>query len=350
MNTVWKNDLKSAGAEFDDLGVVSFGSPIRERAMALSGNLYTDLSHLDLVGVSGEDAEKLLQGQFTNDVREVDEARAQPNAWCNPKGRVLFGFDLFQRDGSYYLALPSGQAAAAVARLKMFVLMSKVNVVDASGQWLRLGCSGPGIVAELDKALGAPPPADDYAVATIAGLTLIRMPGVVPRYQVFGDLEPMRRLRERLDVDCTGVGRTVWRLLEIEAGVAVVEAANQEAFVPQMVNLHSLGGVSFNKGCYTGQEVVARMQYLGKLKRRMYRAHVEAATAPVEGEELWAPKADSAQGVGRVVNVAESSEGRYELLAVVRIADYEHGEVRLRDADGPRLQFGELPYAVPAAS
>jgi len=111
-----------------------------------------------------------------------------------------------------------------------------------------------------------------------------------------------------------------------------------------MINLATVGGVSFNKGCYTGQEVVARMEYLGKLKRRMYRAQVAAGQAPVPGEELWAPKADSAQGVGRVVNVAEARDGAYELLAVVRIADYEHGEVRLKSADGARLEFIALPY------
>jgi folate-binding protein YgfZ len=151
-------------------------------------------------------------------------------------------------------------------------------------------------------------------------------------------------LRERLDVDCTGIGRAAWHRLEIAAGVAVIDGANQEAFVPQMINLATIGGVSFNKGCYTGQEVVARMEYLGKLKRRMYRAQVAAGQAPATGEELWAPKADSAQGVGRVVNVALAADGGYELLAVVRIADYEHGEVRLKSADGARLEFVALPY------
>jgi len=344
IKSIWKQDLEAAGAEFDEVGVESFGNPEQETAIALTGNVYADLSHRDLVGVSGDDAMNLLQGQFTNDVREVDDEHAQISAWCNPKGRVLYSFLLFQREGSYYMSLPPGQAEAFIKRLKMFVLMAKVTIVDASGQWVRLGCSGPDMDAELHKALASPVPAEPYLATRVAGLTIIRLPGVHPRFEVIGDAEGMIGLRERLDVDCTGIGRVAWQRLEIAAGVAVVDAANQEAFVPQMINLATVGGVSFNKGCYTGQEVVARMEYLGKLKRRMYRAQVAASQAPTAGDELWAPKADSAQGVGRVVNVAQSADGAYDLLAVVRIADYEHGEVRLKGAEGVRLEFIDLPY------
>ena len=349
MKSIWKADLQAAGAEFDEQGIISFGNPEQEYAVALSGNVYTDLSHLDLVGVSGDDAASLMQGQFTNDIREVSEQQAQTSAWCNSKGRIMYAFLAFQRDDSYYLSLPPGQVDEFIKRLRLFVLMSKVTLVDASGQWARLGCSGPDIETELERALAIVPPAQDYQVVNSNGLTVIRVPGLHPRFQVIGDADAMVKLREQLDVAATGIGRGPWQLLEIASGVAVIDGDNQQAFVPQMVNLQVIGGVSFTKGCYTGQEVVARMEYLGKLKKRMYRAHAHADEAPQPGQDLYLAGSDNTQSVGRVVNVAPSPQGGYEMLAVLRIADHDSGaDIRLGRPDGAAISTTGLPYPLPA--
>ena len=144
-------------------------------------------------------------------------------------------------------------------------------------------------------------------------------------------------------------GPEFWSLMEIRAGMPTVFEDTLEAFVPQMANLQLIGGVSFTKGCYTGQEVVARMQYLGKLKRRMYHAHVDTAQAPARGAELFSPSSESAQGAGRVVDVAASPQGGYELLAVIQISSAEAGDLHLESAEGPRLHLLDLPYAFEAA-
>jgi hypothetical protein len=143
------------------------------------------------------------------------------------------------------------------------------------------------------------------------------------------------------------VGATVWSLLGIRAGVPQVYGATTEAFVPQMINLHSIEGVSFRKGCYTGQEVVARMQYLGKLKRRMFLAHVDGSVAPKAGDELFSRETESGQGTGKVVDAQPAPQGGYDLLAVIHIAAVEAGSaIQLQDQNGPLLQFQPLPYTV----
>jgi tRNA-modifying protein YgfZ len=136
-------------------------------------------------------------------------------------------------------------------------------------------------------------------------------------------------------------------LLDIRAGIPTIYDRTADAFVPQMANMQLIDGVSFNKGCYTGQEVVARMQYLGKLKRRMYLAEVESDTPPQPGDELFSTSTTSQQGSGSVVAASPLGGGRYEILAVVEVRSAESGEVRLSD-HGPVLQFKALPYPFPA--
>lgn len=139
-----------------------------------------------------------------------------------------------------------------------------------------------------------------------------------------------------------------WALLDIRAGIPTVYPQTRDTFVPQMVNLHLLDGVSFKKGCYTGQEVVARMQYLGKLKRRMYQARVEAAEKPpAPGDKLYSASSHSEQATGWVVDARGNGDGDYELLVVVEIEAREHGEVQLAGPDGPSLVLSDPPYGFP---
>jgi folate-binding protein YgfZ len=142
-------------------------------------------------------------------------------------------------------------------------------------------------------------------------------------------------------------GSNFWTLMDIRAGVPAVYDETADAFVPQMTNLQLIGGVSFTKGCYTGQEVVARMQYLGTLKRRMYRVHIDSPQCPAPGMPLHSASSESGQGAGRIVAAAPAPQGGYEALAVIQISSAEAGDLHLVDADGPRLELLELPYAFP---
>jgi hypothetical protein len=140
-------------------------------------------------------------------------------------------------------------------------------------------------------------------------------------------------------------GTAAWRWLDIQAGVPQITAATQDEFVAQMLNFELIGGVNFQKGCYPGQEIVARTQYLGKLKKRMYLAHLNVADAPMSGNDLFAPEfAD--QSCGKLLSVAPAPQGGFDVLAVLQIAGFEGAQVRLGTPNGPQLEFGNLPYAV----
>jgi folate-binding protein YgfZ len=228
----------------------------------------------------------------------------------------------------------------------MFVLRAKVELEDASDQLARIGLAGdcaPRLLGGRFPGL----PEDVGAVSGHDEITLIRLPDAgSPRFELLGPPAEMQTLWKELAAHATAVNADFWALLDVRAGIPTVYPATVEAFVPQMANMQLVDGVSFTKGCYTGQEIVARMQYLGKLKRRMYLAHVDAAEAPEAGDPLFAPQNASGQGAGRVVDARPAPEGGYDLLAVAEIESAENGELRLRDDQGPLLELRELPYSL----
>lgn len=346
MKPEWREFLLNRGAEFSDGAVQTFGNAERELRVVTTGEVLADLSHTGLIEAYGDDVVAFLQGQLTNDVRQVSPTRSQLSAYCSPKGRMLAAFRIFQRGETLYLSMPRTTVEPTLKRLRMFVLRAKVTLEDASDSLVRIGFSGPQAEGQLRDQLGAAPGAENETVQS-GEYTAVRIPGPHPRFEIYGELEPMKKLWTALDVRAAPVGQQHWHLLDVRAGVPVVYPETADAFVPQMANLQLLEGVSFKKGCYTGQEVVARMQYLGKLKRRMYRARVNVEECPPPGAPLFAAGSSSGQGVGKVVTCAPHPDGGCELLAVVEIASREAGDVRLRDAEGPALEFLELPYPFP---
>lgn len=349
MKSDWKAFLLNKGAEvLDDSSVQSFGNEERELRIVTTGDVLADLSHLGLISVHGEEAASFLQGQFTGDVRQVDPQHSQLSAYCSPKGRMLASFRIFMRGDSYYLCLPRSLVEGTLKRLRMFVLRAKATLEDASDSLVRIGFSGPKAEAQLADYLGAIPQQLDEVVQT-QELSVIRIPGPHPRFEIHGEVEPMKKLWTVLDVRGAPVGRGPWELLDIRAALPTVYEQTADAFVPQMTNLQILGGVNFKKGCYTGQEVVARMQYLGKLKRRMYRARVETEERPQPGDALFTADS-SGQSAGKVVNAQPSPDGGYELLAVVEIASADDARLHLGSAGGPTLEILAMPYAFPDAA
>lgn len=345
MKAEWKAFLTDAGAEFGDTGTVtSFGNPEREREVALSGNVFADLSHYSLVAVYGDDAQEFLQGQFSNDLRKIDTGHSLLNAYCSPKGRMLANFRVFRHGDSFYLRMPSALVEATVKRLRMFVLRSKVTFEDTVDTFIPLGVSGPDAETELAAASGLTPPTAVNEVVQNDHTVIIRVPGIHPRFEIYAGFDAASRLWNALNVRCAPVGQPSWNLLEIHAGLPTIYPETTEAFVPQMANMQLVDGVSFKKGCYPGQEVVARMQYLGKLKRRMYLARVDSSERPPIGQDLYDAGGDD-QGVGKVVDAEAHPDGGFSLLAVIQIASAEGGDVRLGSKEGPALEYQALPYA-----
>ena len=345
MKPEWKQYLENRGAEFDQERLIHFGNEVRERRFVRNGNLITDLSDYGLICVRGEDAEQFLQGQLTNDVRLVDETTAQYSAYCSPKGRILTGLMIFKRQDCYYLQLPRTLLEPTLSRLKMFVLIAKVTLEDASDSLVHIGCSGADVEADLQSAVGAIP-GQVWQCTQSDNITVIRIPGQLPRFEIVCELEQAEKIWTALDVRAAPAGSFAWEMLDIDNGIATIYPETSDAFVPQMVNMHLIDAVSFKKGCYTGQEIVARMQYLGKLKRRLYKAHTEDGTEPAIGMELYAAGSSSGQGAGRVVNVQASPPDGYDILVVAEISSQKDDTLHLESAEGPVLEFLSLPYPV----
>jgi folate-binding protein YgfZ len=343
MSKQWKAYLASRRIEFNREGGVRMAEAPREPDCAL-----VDLSELGFISVKGPDAADFLQGQVTNDVRELSETHTQYSSLCSPKGRMLATFRVVRIDGAIYLQLPASILDAVLRRLRMFVMRSQVALADASDDLIAIGLSGNCAPALLEARLGALPDRENAMVRS-RNLLAIRMPGPAPRYQVLGPEPEMEPLWDTLASEATVMGFDYWALTDIRAGVPTIYPETSDAFVPQMANMQLIDGVSFTKGCYTGQEVVARMQYLGKTKRRMYLAQVEALVTPRPGDELQAPTSRSEQAAGRVVDARLNAEGRWELLAVLELAAADSGEVRI-GADGPLLSLKEPPYGLPSES
>ena len=341
MTPDWRTFLIQAGAVLAGERVQHFGDPEQERRAAAGGAVLCDLSGQGLIAAAGPDTETFLQGQLTNDVRQVTPARSQLSACCNPRGRMLASVRLFLREAVYYLRLPQETVEPLRQHLQRFILRARVTLRDASEELARIGLSGPAADDLLQEALGAAPAQVDNVVQT-PGFTVIRVPGVHPRWEIYGLPAAMPPLWTLLAAKARPAGAEAWRLLDILAGVPNIYPETAEAFVPQMVNLQLINGVSFNKGCYTGQEVVARTQHLGTLKRRMYRAHIDAVPAPRPGDGLFSEELGG--GAGHIVDACEGPSGGCEVLAVVAIDAAESGAVRWRGEGGPRLQLAPLPY------
>ncbi len=344
MKSEWKDFLRNAGAEFEHDCVATFGNPDRERKIAHTGDLFCDLSHFGIIAAYGEDAAEFLQAQFTNDINQVDEAHSQLSALCTPKGRMLCNFRIFRREQTYYLVLPYELLEAVLSRLRMFVLRSKVTLEDASDALMGIGASGNKMIEHLGDITGDLPDNVDVSIE-YKDYTIVRVAGVVPRYEIYGLLEAMKKLWQALDVHATPVGANVWELLNIQAGIPVITASTIDAYVPQMANMHLINGVSFTKGCYPGQEIVARMHYLGKLKRRMYRIAFDAHDIPETGTSLVTETSTESQDIGTILSTQENPDGNFEALAVIQVNDAENSQLKLGDTKGPEITVLDLPYS-----
>ena len=344
MKAEWQTFLEKAGAEIEDRKVVSFGNIPREQRIIQTGLIMCDLSHMGLISVSGDDASDFLQGQLTNDIRDVSPQHSQLSAYCTPKGRMLSNFRIFKRNDVFYMQLPRTQLEATMKRLRMFVLMAKVEFEDSSDSLVHMGVSGPNAVEQLSAHIkNLPEQVND--VRQSDNLTIVMLPGTHARFEIYGELDVIQTLWSKLDVHAAPVGAAPWALIDIQAGIPTIYPETSEAFVPQMLNMQIIDGVSFQKGCYTGQEIVARMQYLGKLKRQMYLIKVKTNDKVNIGDTLFSAGSTSGQGTGTIVDAQlDVVDGGYDALAVINIKDTESSKLKLHNENGPDIEIGELPY------
>jgi tRNA-modifying protein YgfZ len=339
--TAWTNFLVSRGATLENGAVAGFGDPTAELAAARDQTVVADLSHFGLIVFSGEEAQTFLHGQVTNDLRNLRENLAVFAGYLSPKGRMLANFLVMKRGGDVLVMLPEALRESIQKRLSMFILRSKVKARDAGSEWVRLGINGADSADLVADFLGTAAPDAMMAVAHGDNAFALRLGD--GRFDLFIAPDAAQAAWEKLTARARPVGAPAWDWLMVQAGVPVVLPQTQDHFVPQMANMEILGGVSFNKGCYPGQEIVARSQYLGKVKRRLHLAHLDAEARP--GDELFAPD-PADQSAGLIANAAPAPDGGWDVLAVVLSPSVEAGEVRLKSRDGAKLAFKPLPYPV----
>ena len=347
VNETWKAFIQNQGVVLDGNRVQHFGHPAEERRAAVDGYVLADLSDYSLIRAHGGDAQNFLNGQLSNDIRELDAMRSQLASWCSPKGRMLVIFRLFRREQDTLLQLPVRLQENTLKRLRMFVLRSKVTLENADTELVGIGLSGPKAEGLLHDTAGFAPKGDN-ACETRDEMTIISLPGPHPRYEIVAPTAAVIKLWNGLEPKATPVGPPVWAWLDIMAGIPSVHPETYEEFVPQMANLEVVGGVCFKKGCYPGQEIVARMQYLGRLKQRMYRAHFDGGSAPCPGDAIFAPDFPG-QSAGTVVEAQASPDGGYDLLAVIQISSAEAEKLHFGSETGPLLMLQPLPYSLPVS-
>jgi hypothetical protein len=336
---VWRDFLRARGVDIDhDRHPVAGGIDADIRA---DSAIVADLAPLAVVAVRGADATTFLQGQLSNDLGDIGEHGFQLGAYCTPKGRMLATLRVVREADGYTLIAPRATLDKMLPRLRMYVLRAKVTfeprddvaiigINGAAADALGVAAAGPGVQSLEDGAL-----------------TVVRFDEALPRGLAFGTVDAARRAWDAAGATARECAFPVWRWLEIVNGVPTVWPQTMEEIIPQAANLDLLGAVSFGKGCYPGQEIVARIRYLGKVKQRMVLGHVEDGAAAVEpGVPVYGAGRGSTKA-GLVVDAAPAPAGGHDLLAIAPAERDPSARLTL-DADGGVVIVERpLPYARP---
>ena len=332
MNPHWRSFLESTEGVFDgdSTELLNFGDATGELLAAKQQTVVVPLTHLGLIEATGDEAKAFLHSQFTSDINHLADGQAQHAGWCSAKGRMQASFVVWRQGERYLLALAADLQEATQKRLQMFVLRAKVKLAAQTDSTVMLGLSGPQATEALADA-GLPCPTDAMSAAETNGCAVIRLDA--SRFMIVAPESAMAALWQKLSVKARPAGLPAWRWLDIQSAFPLVTLATKEEFVPQMADFEKIGGVSFHKGCYPGQEIVARTQYLGKVKRHLFR--LSSAQALKAGDVLHSPD-NPDQSCGMIMTAAPSPAGGYEALAVVQ-SNFA-GNVRLGSLEGPSVQ------------
>lgn len=346
----WTDHLAAHGARFhidEATQVEDFGRPLTSDELA--AGFVAPVTDQGLIAVAGEEAAKFLHTQLTNDVEHLGSADLRFAGFCTPKGRLQASFLMWRDADAVYLQLPRAIQAPLQKRLSMFVMRSKAKLRDATDEApfaAVLGLGGAKAQAALGRIVNTLPSAPMSASTGEFGAVLrLNDAFGAPRYLWIASSEAAIAGLPALKDELALGGNQAWNLATIHAGEPQVGAATQEQFVPQMINLELLGGVNFKKGCYPGQEIVARTKYLGKIKRRTALASIDNAAARA-GDEVFST-ADPDQPCGMVVNAAPNGLGGADALVEIKLAQLNE-EVRLGSAAGSAVRFLPMPYSLDA--
>ncbi|MEH6581934.1 MAG: hypothetical protein V7754_08365 [Halioglobus sp.] len=300
---------------------------------------YCNLEHETLLHITGPDSLKFLQGQTTCDTSEINETHALLGAYCNPQGRMVSDFLLCQLGSDHFaMRLRQDVIARTAETFGKYIIFSKAELDAQNEEWLTIACWGSDIRQALTDIFPAVP---ETRLNTTMGenFVLVQIDEKGEQFECYLRKGAQAELERILQIGA----EANWQALQIASGIGRIEASTIEEFIPQMLNYDITGHVSFTKGCYTGQEVVARMHYRGKPKRRLYLASLAGETEAAAGTPLFS--GEGGQSVGNIVNSAPA-EGGKTLVLVVATQDGIAGGLKVAEASGPTLELSNLPYTM----
>ena len=317
----------------------------RHSDLTATENFICSADEIGLILVSGADASDFLQNQLSNDIDLIDESRLQISSYSTPKGRMLGIFRVVQVSNGYILVTTRPMVLPLMQQLFKFIVQSRVTLADASDYFARFA-----IVTDYPDVIGhSLLPTTANAVNQNDSLISMRLEPLASQQRFLLmclSADEAIGLWKEFSAKLKVASYASWHLSEIKAGIPSIHPQTSEEFVLQMANLEALGGVSFKKGCYPGQEIVARMQYLGKLKRRMYLAQLETSQLPRPGDDLVASGKTDIDGSGKVVDAEFDAEGLCHCLYVAQIAKADAGTLNLLNQPETRIRNVELPYSL----
>lgn len=254
-------------------------------------NTLYQLAEMGVLKVGGIDAKKFLQGQLTCNLDEITPTESRMGAHCNPQGRIISLFHLFQFQDAYYLLMPANLIAVAMTALKKYALFYKVEITDMNEKWSCLGITGD--LSHLPETIYCLPTADSM------------------RHILIGDTKEIEKL-----ITTVSEQHTHWKCLDILKGIPYIYLETSGKFLPHELNLDKLNAISFNKGCYTGQEIIARMHYRGKLKSHLYVATINSTASPKPGESVFCLQDNHARNAGTIVDACTAKANEHQVLLV----------------------------------
>ncbi|MBF0265216.1 MAG: folate-binding protein YgfZ [Gammaproteobacteria bacterium] len=303
------------------------------------------IDDMAIIEVSGEDSLTYLQGQLTNDINLVTQQSTQLSAYCTPKGRAICLFRIFKVSDKVYLVLAKDLLEAIYKRLKMFVMMSKVDILDVTEQYLHYGIVGDK-AAQLVTDKGYQLPEAINESTNTHNTVIIKISQ--NQYEAFGLENDLKNLIELATSEYSSAEQSNWYQVNIINGIPGVSLASKELFIPQMLNLHFLNGINFKKGCYTGQEVIARLHYLGKMKRLMFAISFQSKNQCQIGDKIYSPISKSGQGAGQIVSIEAAKKNddtyHYTALAVIELKVIDDDSIYLDQEFEIKADKLQLPY------
>jgi folate-binding protein YgfZ len=326
MNVDWIDFLKADNAALINDSEILFTDSLQTKT-----DYITAIPYLGILKITGVDATQFLQGQLTCNINELTKSNSYFAAFCNAKGRAISTLLILKNADSFLLIIPNELIDVVSKKLQMYILRSDVQIQNATNELCLLGITSTNSDLSIDL------PDTDFTVNNSAEIT-IKLPSNNCRYLIISSAKQAINLWTQLtqDKNINIANSTSWNYHDISAGIAWLTLATSEEYIPQMLNIDKLGGISFNKGCYTGQEIIARTHYLGKAKRELFLAECEN-TAMLDNESKII--SDKNQNLSGKIIAFQNNEQNIRLLAVIPSVDAEPKTLQINNLDKTRINI-----------